>query len=381
MLPLYLMTALLHQPPAVEPGFTSLCADAELSAWRLPKPGAWECTDGVIRRVTGGTLFTRHIYEDFTLRLDFKIGKGGNSGVFVRAPLSGRHSALGMEVQIAGDFGKPPSSQSTGALYAAKASAVAANNADGEWNALEVALLGRHMKVTLNEQVIHDFDLDDPAVNEGLAPGIRLSDRCPRGFIGLQDHGSPVEFRNVRIREEPEAGFEPLFDGTLNGWTADREGAFGAQDGILVCSAPADGPATLKHSRTLADCEIRLEYRVEPGAQALLLPRTAANPRNAPLEIVMGDDTGKAPGREASGALLGQASTMMPASLPAGEWNDLRVILRGWTVRVYLNSMPVLNVPSANLWGKYMYTPLKGVPAIAARKGKVEVRDLRVRPL
>jgi hypothetical protein len=41
------------------------------------------------------------------------------------------------------------------------------------------------MKVTLNEQVIHDFDLDDPVANEGLVPGIRLSDRCPRGFIGL----------------------------------------------------------------------------------------------------------------------------------------------------------------------------------------------------
>jgi hypothetical protein len=381
MLPLLLLVPLAQPAPPVEEGFTSLCADAELSAWRLPKPGAWECADGVIRKVTGGTLFTRHIYEDFTLRLDYKIGPGGNSGVFVHAPLSGRHSALGMEVQIMGDHGKPPSDQSSGALYAAKAPSVAVTNPDGEWNALEVVFLGRHMKVTLNDQVIHDFDLDDPAANADLPPGIKLSDRCPRGFIGLQDHGAPVEFRNVRIKEEPERGFSPTPLAPLPPEGGNGVGAFAFADGVLTATAPAEGTAILKGTQVLGDCEVRLEYSVEPGAQALFLPRTDKDPKHAPLEIVMADDSGKAPGREASGALLGQAATMMPASLPIGEWNDLRIVLRGWTVQVYLNSMPVLNVPSANYWGKYMYTPLKGTPGIAARKGKVEVRNVRVKPL
>jgi hypothetical protein len=72
---------------------------------------------------------------------------------------------------------------------------------------------------------------------------------------------------------------------------------------------------------------------------------------------------------------------MMPASLPVGEWNDLRVVLCGWTVRVYLNEMPVLDVPSANLWGKYMYTPLGGAPALVARRGRVDLRNVRVKAL
>ncbi|MBM3501911.1 MAG: DUF1080 domain-containing protein [Armatimonadetes bacterium] len=371
MLTALLLLPLAQPAPPVEEGFVPLSADAELSAWRLPKPGAWECSDGVIRRVAGGTLFTRRIYEDFTLRLDYKIGKGGNSGVFVRAPLSGRHSALGMELQIMGDHGKPPSRESTGSLYAAKAPAVAASSGDGEWNALEVALLGRHMKVILNDQALHDFDLDDPAVNEGLVPGIRLSDRCPRGFIGLQDHGAPVEFRNVRIREEPEEGFAsiPLGPGPAEG---------GNDAESLVVE---EGMPILRSTEALGDYEVRLEYRVEVGAQAVWLARLDNDPKHPPLEIVMGDDTGRAPGREASGALLGAASTMMPASLPVGEWNDLRAVFRGWTVRVYLNEMPVLNVPSANLWGKYMYTPLRGTPALAARQGKLELRRVRARPL
>ena len=381
MLPALLLLPLAQPAPVAEEGFVSLSADAELSAWRLPRPGAWECSDGVIRRVTGGTLFTRHIYEDFTLRLDYKIGKGGNSGVFVRAPLSGRHSALGMEVQVMGDYGTRPSNQSTGSLYAAKAPAAAANNPDDEWNALEVVLAGRHMKVTLNDQVIHDFDLDDPDVNQGLVPGIKLSDRCPRGFIGLQDHGAPVEFRNVRIREEPEEGFIPTPLSPLPPEGGNGAEAFTLTDGVLMVMAPAEGTAILKGTEVLGDYELRLEYRVEPGAQALWLAHMDNDPKHQPLEIVMGDDSGKAPGREASGALLGLASTMVPASLPTGEWNDLRAVFQGWTVRVYLNEMPVLNVPSANFWGKYQYTPLKGVPGIAARKGKVDVRSVRVRAL
>jgi hypothetical protein len=365
MLPIMLLLP-LTQPPPVEEGFVALSADAELTAWRLPRTGAWECRDNVIRRVTGGTLFTRRVSEDFTLRLDYRIGTGGNSGVFLRAPLSGRHSALGMELQIMGDHGRPPTNQSSGALYAARAPLVAANGPDDEWNALEVTLAGRHLRATLNGQVIHDFDLDDPEANRGLAPGIRLADRCPRGFIGLQDHGAPVEFRNVRLREAPEEGFSQLRFG--------RE----SQDGVLEL---AEGMERLTGMERLGDYEARLEFRVEPGAQAVWFARLDNDPKHAPLEIALADDTGRAPGREASGALLGTASTMTAASLPLGEWNDLRCVFEGWTVRVYLNEMPVLQVPSANLWGKFMYTPLQGVPGLEARKGKVEVRRVRVRPL
>jgi hypothetical protein len=384
MLPLVMVTAALQQTPiSPEDGFVSLSSDAELPAWRLPRPGAWECQGGVIRRLTGGTLFTRAVYEDFSLRLEYRIDKGMNSGVFVRAPLSGRHSALGMEVQVQGDHGRAPGNETSGALYAARAPLVAANRPDGEWNALEVQLLGRHVHATLNDQVIHDFDLDDPQANEGLAPGVRLSDRCPRGFIGLQDHGNPVEFRNVRIKVEPEPGFEALTDGWVSYPPArlPSEGGNGLADGVIRAMAPAEGTATLRHPRVLGDCEIRLEFRAEAGGQALLLPRTDDDPRHQPLEIVLGDDTGRAPGREASGSLLGVASTMMPASLPVGEWNDLRVVLCGWTVRVYLNEMPVLDVPSANLWGKYMYTPLGGAPALVARRGRVDLRNVRVKAL
>jgi len=376
-----LLAALLAQPiTAQEDGFVSLSDDPALSAWRQPKDGAWQCENGVISKVKGGTLFSEAMYEDFALRFEYKIPAGGNSGVFLRAPLSGRHSALGMELQIMGDHGKPPGKGSSGALYDAKAPDVAATNPDGEWNEVDVDFRGMHLKVTLNGQVTHDCDLDDPAINEGEREGKKLSQRSTRGYIGLQDHGHPVEFRNVRIQVLPEEGFDPLFDGTLEGWTPLSDGSFAVQDGVLTCTAAEDGePAFIKHERKLADHELRLEYRVGEGAEAYWLPRANDNPKNRPMEIVMADDDGRAPGLTASGALAGQAATMMRASRGVGDWNDLRVIFEGWSVKVFLNGMPVLNLPTANYFGKYMYTPLNGVPMVSIRKGTVEVRNVRVK--
>jgi hypothetical protein len=284
-------------------------------------------------------------------------------------------------MQIRGDYGSKPSNGTTGGLYDAKAPEVAANRPNEEWNELEVALHARHMRAVLNEQVIHDFDLDDPEVNAPLPYGHRLSERCTRGYIGLQDHGTPVEFRNVRIKEEPEEGSQPLFDGTLTGWTPSDNSAFTVEDGVLVCTAPAEGEASLSRETPLGDYELRLEYRVDKGAEAGWLARTTDDPRGNPVEVVIADDSGRAPGVRASGALAGQASTMMRGSLPVGQWNDLRVMFRGWQVHVYLNSMPVLSTHNTNFWGQYRRSPLKGAPGIVVRKGKVEIRRVRVRKL
>jgi len=377
-----LMLVAAMVPPTVaaqDEDFVSLSDDPALSAWRQPKDGAWECKDGIIKKIKGGTLFSEQMYEDFCLRLEYRIQKGGNSGLFLRAPLSGRQSALGMEMQILGDHGKPPSAGSSGALYSAKAPDVSATNPDGEWNEVEVEFRGTQLKVTLNGQVIHDFDLDDPAVNENLREGIKLSQRCPRGYIALQDHGHPVEFRNVRIKEYPEEAFEALLGESLEGWTPSAEGAFALAAGVLTCTAPEGETAALQCGKTVGDHELRLQYRVSEDAEGHWLPRTDDNPKHQPMEVVLADDKDRAPGWNASGALAGQASTMVRASRPVGQWNDLRMVFRGWTVQVYLNGMRVLDVPSANYFGKYMYTPLRGRPQIVIREGTVEVRDVRVK--
>ncbi|MBI2435404.1 MAG: DUF1080 domain-containing protein [Candidatus Hydrogenedentes bacterium] len=177
-------------------GFIALFNGKTLDGWWVfgdNKQGFRVSDDGAIERAgeNGTALMTVDRYENFILRVQYRIEEGGNSGVFVRAPRQSRQSRIGMEVQIHGDPGVPPSDDGTGAIYVVLAPTSNPSRAAGEWNDLEIMLEGRHMKVTLNDVVVQDINLDDTE---------ELKYRLQKGFIGLQDHDSFVQFRNVRLK-------------------------------------------------------------------------------------------------------------------------------------------------------------------------------------
>lgn len=149
--------------------------------------------DGTIEWVKqgGGLVRTRNRFDNFVLHFEWKIEEGGNSGIYLRAPREARQSRIGMEFQLQGDHGAEPDTKTTGALYDAKAARVNAGKPAGEWNTAEVTLDGNRIKAVLNGQVIHD---------DSLADNDKLKVRLRRGFIGLQDHGNRVAFRNIRLK-------------------------------------------------------------------------------------------------------------------------------------------------------------------------------------
>ncbi len=177
-------------------GFIALNNGKDFSGWWYPfeKNSFIVNAEGdfEFKEQGGKAILTRNRYDNFILRLDYKIAEGGNSGVFLRAPRAARQSKIGMEFQIHGDVGAPIGDDMTGAIYLVVAPKVNATNPPMTWNSLEIELNGSHMKATLNGQVVHDFDMD--TVEE-------LKYRLKDGFIGLQDHDHFVAFRNVRIKE------------------------------------------------------------------------------------------------------------------------------------------------------------------------------------
>ncbi len=176
-------------------GFVSLFDGKTLDGWWIigKNQNGFAVTDGTIQWKSegGGGLYTRDRYNDFVLRLDWRINKGGNSGIYLRAPRAGRQSKVGMEFQLQGDEGTPVTDQTTGAVYSVVAPKVNATKPAGEWNTIEIALNGAHLKAVLNGQVVQDTDLDQSD---------ELRARLRNGFIGLQDHASFVAFRNIRVK-------------------------------------------------------------------------------------------------------------------------------------------------------------------------------------
>ena len=171
----------------------------------------WSVRDGEIVCDGQGFGFLRYAAEPFadvTLRLDFQLQKPAgrrscNSGIGLRTVAfderrsqATRPSIRGYELQLLDDAAAPPTTHSCGAIYRYVAPREHALRPTGEWNTLEVAMIGPRIRVTLNERLIHDVDQFE-------VPAIRSKPLS--GFIALQNHGGPARFRNIRVRREQGA--------------------------------------------------------------------------------------------------------------------------------------------------------------------------------
>lgn len=144
-------------------------------------PG-WKIEGGVIERAArGGNLWTKESYGDFVLSLEFKIPRGGNSGLLFRSRDNVEH-----QIEIVDDAGRGTHPGSTGSIFRRYAPRENRARPAGEWNAVELEVRGRAVTLHLNgARVIENAIVDDLPF---------------RGPIGLQDHGTPLWFRNVRVR-------------------------------------------------------------------------------------------------------------------------------------------------------------------------------------
>ncbi len=180
-------------------GWVSLFDGRSLDGWStlLPNWHRWCVQDGAIICQRGSAphpwLRSQQRYSSFILRLEYQLEAGGNSGVFVWAPLDARASSLGFEVQLmSGPPGELDRFNTAGAIYGVQPPTEDASRSPDEWNDLEIACRGSKVTVRLNGRIVQDFNADDVPI---------MKTRLRQGFVGLQDHENLVMFRRVRIRD------------------------------------------------------------------------------------------------------------------------------------------------------------------------------------
>lgn len=186
---------------AEEEGFVPMFNGRDLSGWKTT--GNWKVEEGGIVTLYprpgeegwqryDAYLTTERTYKDFVLDLEFKINKGGNSGVFlrVRDPLD--QVDTGFEVQILDTHGvENPTNHDCGGVISAMAPSKNMAKPAGEWNHYRITCVGSQLQVVLNGEQIIDMDLSDSP----------LKDRPLEGHIGFQDEAKRIWYRNVRIKE------------------------------------------------------------------------------------------------------------------------------------------------------------------------------------
>jgi hypothetical protein len=161
----------------------------DLAGWRPRTPAkknGWVAKDGLLVNATpGNDLVTEKKFSDFKLHAEFRYPKGSNSGVYLR----GRY-----EVQIEDNFGREPECHIIGSVYGFLTPSVNAAKQAGEWQTLDVTLVGRVVTVLLNGERV----IDRQAI-PGITGGALDSDEGAPGPIMVQgDHG-PVEFRKLTL--------------------------------------------------------------------------------------------------------------------------------------------------------------------------------------
>jgi hypothetical protein len=234
-----------------------------MTGWRdyngaeLTEP--WHVVDGCIQAKGDGSdasgyIVTEKQYENFELSWDWKLSKGGNSGMLyhvVERPQFAVPYVTGPEYQLIDEPNFPDPLepwQRLGvdyAMYLPDTTKMKVNP-QGQWNNSKIVFDNGHVEHWLNGEKILEFEAwtDDwfARKNSGKWTNAPEYGLAKKGVICLQDHGYPASFRNIKVKELPRKTKEAnLFNGKdLTGWEAYGTELWYVKDGLLVCESGPD---------------------------------------------------------------------------------------------------------------------------------------------
>ncbi|MDR3250478.1 MAG: DUF1080 domain-containing protein [Tannerella sp.] len=162
------------------------------------------CISMIPSRHFGGNLYTKEEYANFSFRFEFQLTPAANNGVGIRTPMEGDAAYVGMEIQILdcehAVYKDIMPYQHHGSIYGVIAAEHGAMKPIGEWNTEEIYADGDHIRVTLNGKVILDGNIREAAKNGTIDHNEHPGLFNKGGHIAFLGHGSPLKFRNIRVK-------------------------------------------------------------------------------------------------------------------------------------------------------------------------------------
>ena len=311
----------------------------------------WYIKDGVIGFKGEGynNICTIKDYGDFEMLVDWKISKGGDSGIYLRGIPQVQIWDIAL-TEVGAQVG-------SGGLYNNQTHEsnplTVADNPIEEWNTFRIKMVGNRVTVYLNGVLV-----TDNVVLENYWH--RNKSIFPKEAIELQAHGEDLGFRNVYVREissegasmtetEQKEGFKALFNGEhLEYWIGNKTDYF-IENNELVVRPSRGGHGNLFTAEEFSDFIFRFEFKLTPGANNGLgihapLKGDAAY---AGKELQILDDTAAIYSdlkpSQYHGSVYGIIAAKRGFLNPVGEWNTQEVKVVGDDISITLNGEVIVD--------------------------------------
>jgi len=209
-----LLIGLTNTSRAADDGWIEMFNGKDLTDWIIDGPTEykdkadgnkakplWIVEDKMIRTAGLGFGFLRYDkqFTDFVYHVEYRMVKGGNSGLGVRTTvfdpkqsMASRPSFYSYEIQLLDDSDKSADKHSTCSLYRYVAPTAVAHEPAPEWNVVEVECIGPKIRVTMNGEEV--LNVDQTTAEE-------IKNKPLTGYVCIQSHSKQVEFRNLKIKE------------------------------------------------------------------------------------------------------------------------------------------------------------------------------------
>lgn len=355
-------------------GWQLLFDGETLNGWRdyngTGVTAPWVVEDGTLAALgkgddANGYIVTDKQYENFELVFDWKIAEGGNSGILyhvVERPKYKVPYVTGPEFQLIDNVGFPSKLEdwqmacADYAMYTADLSKAKLNPAM-KWNTSKIVFDNGHVEHWLNGVKVVEFEAwtNDwfNRKNSGKWENAPEYGLAHRGVFALQDHGDRAWFRNMKIKELPRKPRKDinLFNGKdLTGWEVyGTEKWYVNEEGLLVCeSGPDKEYGYLATREYYNDFEMTADFRqVADGNSGIFFRshiESGTKISGWQVEVAPpGHDTGGIYESYGRGWLV-QIPDEKENILKMGEWNTIRIRVKGEQVTTWLNGEQMVDL-------------------------------------
>jgi len=309
----------------------------------------WQAEDGImIFRGSGyDNICSVREYRDFEMILDWKIQKKGDSGIYLRGSPQVQiwdkaRVDTGTQVGSGGLFNNQKNESKPLQI---------ADNIVPDWNTFRVTMIGERVSVYLNGVLVVDNVILENYWDRNLPI-------FPSGPIELQAHGNDCAFRDVYVREiqgaelspeEKAEGFVLLFNGNnLDGWIGNKINHV-VEDGTIAIRPKLGGHGNLYTEKEYANFNLRLEFKLTPGANNGLGIRTPPEGDAAyvGMEFQVLDNTAEVYANlepyQYHGSVYGVIAARRGFLRPVGEWNEQEVTVDGTKIKIVLNGTTIVD--------------------------------------